>query len=208
MGGQPSSSEQMGEYVQAAFTARVLQPGTAQLRVDAITREAVHIYLQALNEELQAVQTSYSVSDQNWNRHLSGISGMMLSIEGNRAVPLVLKGMVTASGTAAVKIGKTLSDQVKIFMMRRARRELMEDGMMYTGRTAARGLGWVAVVAFGVWDLYDHHRTVSQNKPVMRGLLNGYFDELENQVLRDPQCGVFQTLETVRQSIAGQYRKQ
>jgi len=38
-------------------------------------------------------------------------------------------------------------------------------------------------------------------------LLNGYFEELENQVLNDPQCGIFQTLETVRQSIAEQYKE-
>jgi len=46
---------------------------------------------------------------------------------------------------------------------------------------------------------------VSKNKPIMRRLLNGYFDELENQILYDPQCGISQTLETVCQEIAGRY---
>jgi len=41
----------------------------------------------------------------------------------------------------------------------------------------------------------------------MRRLLHGYFKEMENQVLHDPQCGIFQTLETVRQSIAGRYEE-
>ena len=74
------------------------------------------------------------------------------------------------------------------------------------GRYAARGLGWVAFVALSGWDLYDHHRTVRQNKPVMRALLNGYFEELENQILNDPQSGIYQTLETVRQTIAGRLK--
>jgi hypothetical protein len=39
---------------------------------------------------------------------------------------------------------------------------------------------------------------VTQNKPVMRRLLNGYFDELKNQILNDPHCGIFQTLNGVR----------
>lgn len=79
--------------------------------------------------------------------------------------------------------------------------------MYYGGRVASRSLGWVWFTVFGAWDLYDHHRTVSQNTPVMRGLLNGYFEELQNQILNDPKCGIFQTLETVRQSIAEQYKK-
>ena len=41
----------------------------------------------------------------------------------------------------------------------------------------------------------------------MRRLLNGYFDELENQILNDPQCGIFQTLETVRQELAGRLKE-
>jgi len=64
-----------------------------------------------------------------------------------------------------------------------------------------------SITGFTIWDLYDHHRTVTQNLPVMRGLLNNYFEELENQVLNDPQCGIFQTLETVRQTIAGRYKE-
>ena len=208
LGKQPLSGDQMGAYLQGAFMARVLQPGTAQLRAEGITRKAVEVYLQVLNQELDAVQVEYSVTDQNWERHLDGLSGMLGSIEGNRQVPLVLKGMVAGSTAVGIKAGRAVTEQVRGFLMRRGSRELMEDGMCYGGRVAARGLGWVVFVGFGLWDLYDHHRTVSQNKPVMRRLLNGYFEELENQVLNDPQCGIFQTLETVRQTIARQYKRE
>jgi hypothetical protein len=53
---------------------------------------------------------------------------------------------------------------------------------------------------------YDHHRTVSQNTPVMHRLLSDYFDQLESLVLNDSQCGIMQTLERVRQTIAEQYK--
>jgi len=207
MGRQPGAAEQMEGYLEKAFVSRVLQPGSAQLRIESITRKAVEIYLYSLNEELRALQASYSVTEQDWKRHLEGIAEMMRSVEGNRQVPLVLKGISVGGGVVAVKIGRTISDQVRLMMLRYGRRELMEEGFQYGGRYVARGFGWVAFVGFGVWDLYDHHRTVSQNMPVMRRLLNGYFKELENQVLHDPQCGIFQTLENVRQSIAGQYKK-
>jgi hypothetical protein len=74
------------------------------------------------------------------------------------------------------------------------------------GRYASRGLGWVVFAGFTVWDLYDHHRTVSQNTPVMRRLLDGFFEELENQVLNDPQNGIYSVLETVRQKTAEEYK--
>lgn len=207
MGKQPSVETQLGDYLQDAFTARVLQPGTAQLKVEAITRKAVEVYLNSLNEELKAVQVEYTVTDQDWDRHLVGLSEMLHSVEGNRQVPLVLKGLTVGSGMATVKIVRSVTEQVKLMMMRRGSRELMEDSMYYGGRTVSRGLGWVWAVGFGVWDLYDHHRLVTQNKPVMRRLLNGYFDELENQILNDPQCGIFQTLETVRQELAGRLKE-
>jgi len=207
MGRQPKADEQMEDYLEKAFVSRVLQPGSAQLRIESITRKAVEIYLYSLNEELRALQASYSVTEQDWNRHLDGIAEMMRSVEGNRQVPLLLKGISVGGGVVAVKIGRTISEQVKIMMMRYGRRQMMEEGFQYGGRYVARGFGWVAFAGMTMRDLYDHHRTVSQNLPVMRRLLNGYFEELENQVLHDPQCGIFQTLETVRQSIAEQYKE-
>jgi len=207
MGRQPGAAEQMENYLEKAFVSRVLQPGSAQLRIESITRKAVEIYLYSLNEELRALQASYSVTEQDWNRHLDGIAEMMLSVEGNRQVPLLLKGISVGGGVVAVKIGRTISDQVRAMMMRYGRRQMMEEGFQYGGRYVARGFGWVAFAGMTAWDLYDHHRTVSQNLPVMRRLLNGYFEELENQVLHDPQCGIFQTLENVRQSIAEQYKE-
>jgi antirestriction protein ArdC len=52
----------------------------------------------------------------------------------------------------------------------------------------------------------DHHRTVSQNTPVMRRLLSEYFDQLESLVLNDSQCGILQTLDRVRRMVAEQYK--
>lgn len=83
---------------------------------------------------------------------------------------------------------------------------MMEEGMMYAGRAVARGFGGIAFAAGTAWDLYDHQRTVSQNKPVMQRLLNEYFDQLESMVLHDSQCGILLTLEKVRRTVAEQYK--
>ncbi len=41
MGRQPKATEQMEEYLEKAFVSRVLQPSSAQLRIESITRKAV-----------------------------------------------------------------------------------------------------------------------------------------------------------------------
>jgi hypothetical protein len=110
------------------------------------------------------------------------------------------------SGIAAIKIGQSLLWQIRMMLLRRGSMEMMENGMMYAGRTAARGFGGIAFAAFAGWDLYDHYRTVSQNSPVMLRLINEYFDQLENLVLHDSQCGIFQTLEQVKRTVSEQYK--
>jgi hypothetical protein len=205
-GKQPKAEEQIGAMVEKAFVSRVLQPATAQLKIDEITREAVTVYLDTLNHELKAVQADYNISEQDWDRFLDGIGETVRAVEGNRQVPLVLKGATVVSGVIAVKIGQAVAGQIRGIIMRTGRREMFEEGMMYAGRYAARGFGGVAFVAMTGWDLYDHQRTVSQNTPVMQKLLGDYFDQLESLVLNDSQCGILQTLERVRRTVVEQYK--
>lgn len=205
-GKQPTASEQIEKIVEEAFMSRVLQPATAQLKIEAITKEAVQVYLSVLNRDLKAVQADYQISDQEWDRYMTGVTETLLSLEGSRQVPLLLKGVTVGSGVAAIKIGQTLTAQIRMMLLRRGSQEMIENGMMYAGRTAARGFGGIAFALFTGWDLYDHHRTVSQNAPVMERLINEYFDHLENLVLRDSQCGIFQTLEEVKRTVSEHYK--
>jgi hypothetical protein len=205
-GKQPEAGKQIEDMVEKAFVSRVLQPATAQLKIEALTRDAVTVYLDALNEGLKAVQADYNISEQDWSRYVEGLAGTILAVEGNRQVPLLLKGATVVSGAIAVKIGQTVAEQVRGMIFRAGRREMYEEGAMYAGRYVARGFGGIAFVAMTGWDIYDHHRTVSQNTPVMRRLLSEYFDQLESLVLNDSQCGILQTLERVRRMVAEQYK--
>jgi hypothetical protein len=205
-GKQPKAEEQIESMVEKAFVSRVLQPATAQLKIEAITREAVTVYLDTLNQELKAVQADYNISEQDWERFLDGIGETVCAVEGNRQVPLILKGATVASGVVAVKIGQAVTAQIRNMILRRGSQEMMEHSMMYAGRAAARGFGGIAFVTMTGWELYDHQRTVAQNLPVMRKLLSDYFDQLESLVLNDSQCGILQTLERVRRMVAEQYK--
>lgn len=205
-GKQPTAVEQIGTMVERAFVSRVLQPATAQLRIEAITKDAVTVYLDTLNQELKAVQADYNIREQDWERYMDGVGETVLAVEGNRQVPLILKGATVASGVIAVKIGQAVTAQIRTMIMRTGRREMYEEGMMYAGRAVGRSFGGIAFVAMTGWDIYDHYRTVAQNRPVMQKLLNDYFDQLESLVLNDSQCGILETLERVRRTVAEQYK--
>jgi hypothetical protein len=206
-GPQEDARSKMEHYIADAFMSRVLQPGNAQLRIEAITREAVKVYLDALNEGLKAVQVSYQIRDPEWERLLNGLPALIYSVEGNRQVPLLLKGVTLGSGAAVLKIGQMVSNEIRSMLANRAGREMMEHGMMYSGRLAARGIGGgVLFLGFGAWDLFDHYRTTAQNTPVMRRMLGDYFDQLENMMLNDSQCGILVTLEHVRRTVVREAR--
>ena len=200
-GRQPSALQKTEKLIEEAFLTRVLHPSNAQQKIDALTRETVRIYLHALSEEMEAQKAVYGLRDQPWARYIDGVSGMLRAVEGNRQVPLVLKGATAASGVIAVTITRNIAAQIKLFLARRAAREMMEQSMMYGARQAGRGYGWLGFTAVTVWDVYDHHRTVSQNLPVMRRLVYGCLDGLESQVMNDPRSGIVQTLEEVRRGI-------
>jgi len=201
LGRQPPAEERMAALIEEAFLTRVLQPANAQLKIDALTRETVRVYLHTLSEEMEARQAVYGVRTQEWQRYIGGVAGMLQAIEGNRQVPVILKGLTAGSSVATAKIIQSAVVHIKQFAARRYAGEMMQQGMVYGSRQAGRGYGWLAFTAVSVWDIYDHHRTVSQNLPVMRRLVYGCLEQVEEQVMSDPKCGIVRTLEDVRRGV-------
>lgn len=148
-----------------------------------------------------ALQAEYEVPLQDWDRHLQGLADTTLAIEGGRQVPLVTKAVVTASGIAGAKLVRVAITHLRVLIWRLTGRELVEGGMQMAGRQIVRGGGWLVAGLVAVWDVADHHRLVQQNLPVLRRALGGYLDELREQVLHDPQTGIFQTLEGVQRRV-------
>ena len=201
-GSTRSATERLEELIEQEFNVRVLHPVSATRRVEAITRESVKIYLQTLNEGLHAIETDYQLRDPQWTRYLEGLPGMIRAVEGNRQVPLLIKATTTGGGAVAMSVTQMVSNQIRMMLYRRGQRELMEHSIRATGGVAIKGLGGLAMAAFMSWDLYDHHRTVQQNLPVLRRLLHDYFEQLEQLVLHDPQTGIMLTLDqTANQMI-------
>ena len=196
-GKQLAARERLARDIEEAFSARVLRPQSAQLMVEKVARESVEVYLMTLGDQLAGLQAEFIVPEQEWERHLQGLSGISLAIEGNRAIPVITKAAVAGSGVAAAKVAKVVVTHLRSLVMRMAGRDLLGMG----GRYAVRGLGWWVAAGITVWDIADHQHTVQQNLPVLRRSLNGYLNELEEQVLHDPKFGIIQILDGVQRDV-------
>lgn len=203
-GKQESMEDRLEALVEREFHARVLQPRSAQLRMEKITRKTIEVYLVAVQDELDRVRVVYQVHPQEWERYLDGLPGTVLTLQANRQVPVMIKGVTAGSGAAALVIGRSLTGRVKALVVRRLNQEFLEHGAMVGGRAVSRYAGWwIAAICAG-WDLADHHRTVQQNRPVLERSLGVYLDELQDQVLRDQRCGVLTVLGEVQHEVMGE----
>lgn len=200
-GRQESMETRLEQLVEREFHARVLQPRSAQLRIEKITRKTVEVYLYEVQQELDKVRVEFGIRQQEWDRYLAGLPDTVLTLEANRQVPLLVKGLTAGSGAATLKIGSVLSARVRAMTMRRVQREFMEDGLQMGGRVVLRGAGWWIALGCFAWDLADHHRTVQQNRPVLERSLGTFMDELEEQVLWDQRCGILSVLNEVQRKV-------
>jgi hypothetical protein len=161
----------------------------------------VEVYLLELSSQLNGLQAEFAVSDMDWHEHLRSVSRLVLAIDGSRQVPVASKALIAGLGLASAKMGTMAIGQVRELVLRVAGRSLLSDGMTMAGRKIIRGAGWWVALGLTAWDLADHHRTVQQNLPVLRRSLNGYIDELEQQMLHHPETGILQILDGVQRDV-------
>lgn len=200
-GKQKSMEGRLEKFIGREFNARVLQPKTAQLRIEKITRKSIEVYLYSLQEELNQVQVEYEIHSPQWEQYLGGLPETVLMLDANRSVPLVMKAITVGSGGGAAVFGLALSSRVRGIMTRRVQREFVEGGIRFGGRFVAKGLGWWLAGACVAWDLADHHRLVRKNLPVLRSNIGAYLEELQEQVLRDQRCGILVVLQEVQRGV-------
>lgn len=204
LGNRPSAEERLSRLIEEAYSARVLQPQSAQLKIEAVTRESVEIYLLELSSLLSGLQAEFGIPDMVWQRHLINVAGLTLAIEGCRQVPVITKVAIAGSGLAAAKAVRVAVEHVRALVLRTTGRKLLGSGAGAAGRKVIRGGGWWLAVGLVVWDAVDTARVKSRNLPVLRRSLNGYLDELEQHILHDSETGVIQVLDGVQRDMLRQ----
>lgn len=198
-GGWMDAERAIRKDFRGAFASRVMPPGETQLRMEAIAREALTVYLDRARRELSEIPREYQIPREDWQQHLAQIGLQLRQSEAQtEAVPTTLKGLVafgTAGTTAAVLNGSRALARVGATAGGWAPRATAgATGTALAGRTGlrlgGRFLGAAALAALVAWDVYDHHRREAELRPRLRERLEAYLDGLRNRMLEDGAHGV------------------
>ncbi len=208
-GDTPSPAEQMTRDMQAEFASRVLRPQVAQLRIEGVTRRTVGLYLREMRHRLDKIQTRYRIPQQDWDRYLAGIAATVAQTSADRQVPLTLKAATATTAGAAAVLGRSLAKVAARIELRFAARGAEQAagrlaagaGSKVAARAGGKLLGPVLAAGVIVWDVWDHHRTVEQNRPLLREALVEYLALLRESLVKDSSTGVLAAIHEVEAGI-------
>lgn len=206
---QPTASEKLTEEIQAEFSKRVLRPKVAELELERIVRETTNHYIAQLRSNLAAVPTKYKIPHADWNRYIEGIAITTAGTDGNRETPVTLKALAATGAGGAVllagKINLLLGKLTGKVMAKSAGKAASKMAAKTGGKVAAKAggkfLGAIVGVGVLVWDVWDHNRTKTENRPILRQAMADYFDELKDILLNDPEAGMITTFNDLEQQI-------
>lgn len=212
-----------------AFATRVMPPAETQLRMEAIARESLTVYLDHAREHLPEIPTEYGVPRDDWQQHLAHIGLQLRQADSqDQQVPTSLKGLVTvgAVGTTAVLLrgGSAMSrlGAVTGRLLPRAGVSAGETALVAGGvrtqvarvggrqaaktgsRVGGRVLGLAALVGFLAWDAYDYAQTEAELRPKLRERLGAYLKGVSDRMLEDPDSGVLAPVREVEVRVREQ----
>jgi len=213
-GDRPRAAEKITEEIQEQFAVRVLQPRTAQIRIERIAQDAVESYVTVLSSELKRVPEKYGIPQSHWERYLSDMAGDTSRVEGGRTVPITLKALyVSGAAGAAVAVSQVIAYLGPKMAVGFGGSAAAKVASTAVGKMAAKTGGKVAakiggkflgpIVGVGIiaWDFWDHNRTVSENRPILRKNLFDYLDEMKLSLLDDPQTGIMAVVDGLQKEI-------
>lgn len=197
-------AENLTKTIQTEFTKRVIQPQTAQLRLERITRDAVNLYLQDLSDQLTLIQASYQIPQGKWESYLNGLSVTIKDTEGNisnTSVKLLI-GSTTALGVKSLVPVMKVGSKVYLSLGGKATAKIATK----TGGAVASSFGAELIdpiVGIGVlvWDLWDYQHTIKIEKPILRDAIFKYLEEVKYDLVENHQGSVLSSIYQIEESV-------
>ena len=215
IGEQPDTAERITEVIQDEFAKRVLRPEIAELEMERIVRDTANYYTAQLRDNLNEVPSSYMIPQADWDKYITGIAITTHGADGDREIPVSLKAL-TASGAggAVVLAGKMKALVGKLsgkVMAKSAGKAASKMAAKTGGKVAAKAggkfLGLIVGVGVLVWDVWDHHQTEKDNRPILRQAMADYFKELKDILMNDPEAGLMVTFNDLEGQIFAAIRQ-
>jgi hypothetical protein len=211
----PDTAERITEDIQEQFATRVLRPEIAQLELERLTNEVLKIYVTKVSEYLAPIPEKYQITPPDWERYLDNIAVIISRTEGNRETPLTLKALTVTTAASAVALGHALTPAIKQIGSKvsgklagkAAGSMAAKTGAKVGAKAGSKFLGPIIGIGIIIWDVWDHHQTKKDERPILRQAIADYFTEVQQNLLHEPESGVMSVLHTIEGNIISSLRK-
>lgn len=207
---QPTASEKLTEEFQEEFAIRVLRKQIAQMEIERITGDVVEFYVEELQKNVNEIPSRYNIPQGEWERYLDDVSFIISDTEGSRSVSLSFKTIFAGGvGGAALLTSKLIGPITAKLGIKTGTKFAGKAGAQIAAKTgakvAAKMGGKMAGLYIGVgviiWDLWDHHATKEENKPVLRQNIYDYLHEVKHSLLYDTESGIITAINDMERNI-------
>ena len=216
IGKESQVAENILEEIQEEFAWRVLRPDFAQRELEQIAQDAFAVFSERMSTHLAAIPSQHQIPPAEWDRYLADIAVLTAAREGNRRVSLSLKAITAGSAGGGIVLASALAAPLQNlgsktsakFAAKAAGKMASETGARVASRAGGRLLGLIIGVGIVMWEMWDHERTQELERPKLRQAIVEYFDEVQQNLLYDPEYGIIAILDIMRGNVLASLRTQ
>jgi hypothetical protein len=193
------ASRDLQREIAREFELRVMAGPVLEQHLRRIAQASVSEFVRSLQDRLQEIPKQYQVPPAEWDAYLERITFMIAGTEATRSVPLTLKafsaGALLSGAAVTAAVGPFVATQLtrSVTVAGAGRASAAMSGSVGRQATAAvsrqlasRGLatgagtwggaltGGVVLAALVAWEAWDHSRTVTENKPLLRNNIDRF----------------------------------
>jgi len=180
--GGTDAAKEISDTVKTEFSARVIQPETAQNQINTIAEATVNEYFKTVTTGFQELSFRYQIPIHDWESGISDAAAMTLRTNANRGVPLTIKAITGLSVISTVRIAEKLLPMIEGAGGMILSKTLASCGRKAMASLAGEALGIYTGIGLIAWDAYDHYSLKKTTMPMIKKNIEDYLESLKGKV--------------------------
>ncbi|HNY13271.1 MAG TPA: hypothetical protein PKK26_16905 [Candidatus Wallbacteria bacterium] len=180
--GGTDAAKEISDTVKTEFSARVIQPETAQNQINTIAEATVNEYFKAVTTGFQELSFRYQIPLHDWEGGINDVSAMTARTNVNRGVPLTIKAITGLSVISTIRITEKLMPMIESAGEMILSKTLASFGRKAMAGLAGEALGVYTGVGLLAWDAYDHYTLKKTTMPLIKKNIEDYLETLKGKV--------------------------
>ena len=212
-----NSEKEILEDIKNEFEKRVLDPITAQHKIEYIFKKTMDSYTDTLSKELKNIKEKYKIPDYEWHEYLSDLSLVINNSNGINEIPLTVKTLTISTISTSFIAMRSISATVKPLATKISSKMIAKIGIGETttlaskvgvktvGKITSKEILRSVPIIITIWEIWDHISTVKKERAILRKNLIEQLGYLKDIFLHDDQIGIITVLNNIELKIASKY---